>query len=345
MNICNSKFEVLDSFRGIAAIGIAVFHFTTNWGGYLAVDFFLVLSGFILSHNYLYNDNVISPTVFISRRIARLYPLHIFTLFTYILVFWFINNNFPRYADGNIFTFVQHLTLTHNIGINPKGITYNYPSWSVSVEFWVSLVFYFFITKSTKSASLFAVSFITFIVIYSNTGHLDTTYKNYFTFINSGLLRGIASFFLGILSYRIYLHYRDDLRLKKYINYLEILCILAIVAIIFGRPGKFSGLDIFAPYIFMFAMPVFAFQLGAISNHLKKYKYLGEISYSIYLNQITVLMSTKYILSNFHISKIYILFIYLIILIIYSHFTYRYIEKPLREKGRNLLAKISLSKV
>ena len=138
------KFEALDTLRGLAALAVALFHFSGGWGGYLAVDFFLVLSGFVLSHSYLYKDADIDKVKFISHRIARLYPLHLFTLIAFIAAYYFINKSFPTYPDGTIFALVQNLTLTQNIGFNPSGISFNYPSWSISVEFWVNILFILF---------------------------------------------------------------------------------------------------------------------------------------------------------------------------------------------------------
>jgi len=138
-----TKFSALDCLRGIAAIAVGVFHFSPIWAGYLAVDFFLILSGFILSHRYLYSGTPTSPVDFISHRLARLYHLHIFTLVTFIAAYLLENGVLPAYVDGTFFTFLQQLTLTHNIGLNPSDITYNYPSWSISVEFWVNILFIF----------------------------------------------------------------------------------------------------------------------------------------------------------------------------------------------------------
>ncbi len=180
------KFETLDTLRGLAALVIAVFHFSSEWAGYLAVDFFLVLSGFVLSHSYLYKEATISPVKFISHRISRLYPLHLFTLVAFILIYYFVNDALPSYKDGTIFTFIQNLTLTQNIGFNPSKITFNSPSWSISVEFWVNILFVLFVTRKTRSSTLFFIALIGLLVIYGNTGHLDTHSSNYFTFINSG---------------------------------------------------------------------------------------------------------------------------------------------------------------
>lgn len=335
------RFEALDSLRGFAAIAVVVYHCEMGRAGYLAVDFFLVLSGFILSHNYMYNNDGISLLDFVSRRLARLYPLHFFTLFLYIAAHTYIVKDLPRSTDGTLFTFIQHLTLTHNIGFSPSALTYNAPSWSISVEFWVNIIFIVFVSKTTKSSTLFFIALVGFLIIYGNTGHINTITSNYFTFVNSGILRGLSSFFLGILSYRIYLYYKYDKRIRKSANYIELLCITAVLVIVLGRNQNFSSIDMFAPFLFMFLIAIFAFELGTISNHTKKYKYLGAISYSIYLNQFPLLVMVKHALKEVVISRGLVVALYLVMLIVLSHFTYQYIEKPLRKKSQRLLSRVA----
>lgn len=333
-----SRFLTLDSLRGLAATAVAIYHFSGGWSGYLAVDFFLVLSGFILSHSYLYGGRRYTAIDFISHRLARLYPLHFFTLFTFLLAVFLVIRGIPSYPDGTLFTFIQNLTLTHNIGLNPSGMTYNYPSWSISVEFWVNVIFIFLISRTTKSAILFFVSLLGLVVIYRNTGHLDTHAGNYYGFLNSGMVRGVSCFFLGIISYRIYLRIGHGERVKKYINYLETLSVVAVSVVMFVPSGEHSSMDMLAPLVFMFVVTVFSFETGFLSKHLRKIRYLGEVSYSIYLNQITVLLTITYFLSKLGTPKWLGLLIYLSVLFVYSHFTFKYIEKPLRSKGRNILS-------
>lgn len=343
-----AQFETLDSLRGFAAIAIAVFHFSSSgWGGYLAVDFFLVLSGFILSHSYLYKYEAINPVEFIGHRLARLYPLHIYTLLTFICATLLVSNGLPSYEDGNLFTLFQQLTLTQNIGLNPSGMTWNYPSWSISVEFWVNLIFVFLISKETRSLTLTFLALIGLVVIFVNTGHLDTHASNYYTLLNSGMIRGVASFFLGILSYRTYLYFKGnpDIRIARIVGHLEIVCVLAVGIIVFGRSGNHSGLDFLAPFLFMLVVVVFAFEYGFISKLLKKFNYLGVISYSIYLNQITVLMLMQYISNKLRQPGTVFFAEYILVLLIYSHFTYRAIERPLRRIGRGLFSRITSAAV
>lgn len=329
------KFLTLDALRGLAAVTIVVVHIFGEWGGYLAVDFFLVLSGFILSHNYLYK-NPATPMVFIVHRLARLYPLHIYTLLTFTLAFFISYQELPSYKDGNLATLLQHLTLTQNVGLRPHYLTWNYPSWSISVEMWVNVIFIFFISKTTRSLTLFACSVAGLLVIYLNTGHLNTNTTNYFYFVNSGMLRGMSSFIIGILSYRIYLHFKEDASVKKYANHIEMLCVIGVVIVVFGRAGKSSAMDFLTPYVFMCVVAVFAYENGWLSNSLKKLSYLGEISYSIYLNQVTVVILLEKFTKNLGMTRWSILIGYFVVLILYSHLTYRYIEKPLRLKGRRV---------
>ena len=337
------KFISLDAMRGIVAIAVAVFHFSHQWGGYLAVDFFFVLSGFILTHSYLYKDRQTSVIDFISHRLARLYPLHVFTLLTFSVVGYLIYRVYPFYTEGTLVTCIQNLTLTHNIGLKPHELRWNYPSWSISIEFWVNIIFILFITKATRNITLLVPALLGLALIYYKTGNMDVQVTNYYTYINTGMIRGISSFFLGIISYRLYLRYRGSEILKKYCNLFETLCVTAILLVVFVRTGKHSGFDVFAPLIFMVTVTIFSLEYGYFSEQLKKISYLGTISYSIYLNQITVFMIVSHFLLN-RLPETVVQNIFIIVLLVYSHFTYKYIETPLRTRGRNFFSNLVKSK-
>ncbi|MFC3771488.1 acyltransferase family protein, partial [Paenibacillus sp. GCM10012303] len=98
MRLINNRLSALDSLRGIAAIGVAFFwhyqHFIPQsespfrsiayWFyqyGWLLVDFFFVLSGFIFA--YVYTEKIAGRTITFKQysllRVSRLYPLHIIT--------------------------------------------------------------------------------------------------------------------------------------------------------------------------------------------------------------------------------------------------------------------------
>lgn len=97
---------------------VPVYHFSPSWAGYLAVDFFFVLSGFVLTHTYLYRKNPVTFLEFTLHRLARLYPLHIFTLLMFIAVWTAIHGQIPVQPDGALFTFLQQLTHTFYIHLS-----------------------------------------------------------------------------------------------------------------------------------------------------------------------------------------------------------------------------------
>ncbi|MFX7620634.1 acyltransferase family protein, partial [Acinetobacter baumannii] len=74
------RYEALDGMRGIAAIGVLIFHLSilgirVGDHGYLAVDFFFILSGFVLSHAYTDRLTTIQFGSFLRQRIIRIIPL------------------------------------------------------------------------------------------------------------------------------------------------------------------------------------------------------------------------------------------------------------------------------
>jgi len=147
-------FTVLDSFRGICACIVALSHFNANSfingstlldRGSPYVDFFFVLSGFIIFANY--EDKLKQGTQirdFIWLRLGRLYPLHFAVLLAFILVdvlqivFDFGQSAVyaPFSAPGETpQAILAMLFLAHSLGLTDI-LAFNGPSWSISVEFY-----------------------------------------------------------------------------------------------------------------------------------------------------------------------------------------------------------------
>ena len=170
----SKKINFLDSLRGLASLIIVIFHFKIGSflnnpftdKGYMMVDFFFILSGFVISLNYL--DRIydfVSLKKFMIKRFFRLYPIHLTTLLIWLILetikyLFYINNllspiedNLP-FTKNNIFSFLQHLFFMQNIFSSQ--LTWNGISWSASVEFYTYLVFSFtlilihFLSKNEK---------------------------------------------------------------------------------------------------------------------------------------------------------------------------------------------------
>src|SRR6516164_1868697 len=164
----SGQLQSLTPLRGIAALWVVLYHYAVLYPpslhlqhytdmlekGYLAVDLFFMLSGFVLAHVYW---NAFAADVderyrkFLFARIARLYPLHLFVLSLFVATE--IADRAVHYAETGELELVplegaQSFTaLVANLfmlqGLKASQLSWNYPAWSISVEFMAYLVFPF----------------------------------------------------------------------------------------------------------------------------------------------------------------------------------------------------------
>lgn len=134
-------FVTLDGLRGLAAVAVVLFHTPELFGpglfpaaGYLAVDFFFTLSGFVLAFAYQARLDKGLPTgQFLRVRIARLYPLYLLSLLVGISGA-FLQGAFRVHASGAIMLAAACLGLfLLPVAGTPTGyiFPYNQPAWSV----------------------------------------------------------------------------------------------------------------------------------------------------------------------------------------------------------------------
>ena len=104
------RYEILDGLRGVAAMLVVVFHVFETYSagplhqvinhGYLAVDFFFVLSGFVIGYAYDDRWDRMSTWNFVKRRLIRLHPMVVFSMLLGLLLFYF--------GGGKAFPAVDH---------------------------------------------------------------------------------------------------------------------------------------------------------------------------------------------------------------------------------------------
>lgn len=145
-----SELRALTSVRGIAAWYVVLYHIRLSAGpslppaligflakGYLAVDFFFILSGFVIWLNYagqIRQQGLAGVPRFLWRRLARIYPLHLFMLIWavgFVLLCWIFGKATPD--DYPITQLPLHLLLVQNWGFT-DGLNWNHPAWSISCE-------------------------------------------------------------------------------------------------------------------------------------------------------------------------------------------------------------------
>ncbi|CAN5374015.1 acyltransferase [soil metagenome] len=139
----------LTSARGIAAWLVVLYHIRSgaNWApdwlmavmhkGYLAVDFFFLLSGFVIylsAHRALLRDRGAAVPAFLGRRLARIYPLYGFML-TGTVAFAMVLDATGRMAGNYPWAELPlHIAMMQNWGLTPA-LSWNHPAWSISTEF------------------------------------------------------------------------------------------------------------------------------------------------------------------------------------------------------------------
>jgi len=292
------RFRILDSWRGIAALCVVLFHFEAAdhiyalrfiRHSYLFVDFFFVLSGFVIAHAY--GDKLKSPLEvwqFIVRRFGRVWPLHITVLAAFIAVAVFkygltaglgmsaTTSAFDAAGSTPLASLPVEVLLLQAVDVTDR-LTWNTPSWSISAEFWTYILFALIVLLLPRFRTIaFAVAAFlgaATVVAFSHHG-MDVTY-------DLGLPRSIFGFSVGYLVYWARPRIGPMPPALAYIA--EVLTVLAIFA--FVTMTNRSPLSYAAPFVFAIAVYVFSYELGPVSRLLRRpvFQNLGLWSYSIYM--------------------------------------------------------------
>lgn len=265
------RYIALDSWRGLCALAVALFHFPVAGlvrdsevirHSYLFVDFFFVLSGFIIAKTQAQRPDAFWP--FLVKRFGRIWPLHMAFLFAFVAVAVLQGDlgRDERHSLGAIFT---NSLMIHAWGMH-RDLTWNDPSWSVSVEWFLYLAFAalaFVPGRRFVYAGLIAVG-IGALFFFAPSGMGST--------FDFGIYRGLAGFFMGALIARAPLR-----PLGTFSELAATLCVFVFVA---------SGRTPFiAPFVFGAAVWVFAGSRGLLTRWLeaKPFVWLGERSYTTYI--------------------------------------------------------------
>ena len=171
------RYEILDGLRGVAALLVVAFHLFETYShgpmdqiinhGYLAVDFFFVLSGFVIGYAYDDRWDRMSTWNFFKRRLIRLHPMVIFGSLLGLLLF-FLGScpDFPLIDKTPwwklILVFVWCCTMipvgkSWDIRGWQESNPLNGPTWSLQWEYLANILYAFFIRRLSKPGLMFCV--------------------------------------------------------------------------------------------------------------------------------------------------------------------------------------------
>lgn len=288
------RFLVLDSLRGVCACMVALYHLEGNGAishigvvrnGFLFVDFFFVLSGFVIAASY--GERLaggFSIPRFMLLRLGRIYPLHLVMLMVFLtfeLAFLFAPAGLAgRQPFGQSYepsSFAACLLLIQPF-VGPEQVPWNGPSWSIAVEVWTYLIFACAFRWLDRWIMPIC-ALLAALAAYYLYGLTDR-YLN--VFHDGALARCLFGFSLGVLGYRLFMHRRWQLPFA-FGSALEIGALaVAIGLLTIAGP---TPLSLAVPPLFFLIVPIFAHEAGVVSRLLVRRPFLlvGMLSYSIYM--------------------------------------------------------------
>ena len=315
------RYEILDGLRGVAAVLVVAYHlFETYYHGapdqpinhgYLAVDFFFVLSGFVIGYAYDDRWDKMSTWSFFKRRLIRLHPMVIFgTLFGALMFYFGSCGEFPLINDTPwymvllvMFWCFTMIPLPNTMDIRGWAETnpLNGPTWSLQWEYIANILYALVIRRLSKVAlaicvAVFAVMTVILCLNIDVTGFLEARNWASYTVVGGwsttpdqlqvGLTRLLYPFFCGLLISRV----GKLIKVKAGFWWCSLMIIVLFCMPWMGlgtegesrwTNGLYEAICILVCFPFIVAMGAGSSVKGGKTQAINRF--LGEISYPIYI--------------------------------------------------------------
>jgi peptidoglycan/LPS O-acetylase OafA/YrhL len=343
----------LTGLRFYAAMWVFLYHFSVYIGlgniffdkGYLGVDIFFVLSGFILTYAYqksFFGEKITFKTYchFIIKRFAKIYPLHILTfvivgILLYCCKYLLHQENLIIRNDH----IISNLLMTHAWNIN-DALSWNTHSWSLSAEWFAYLFLFVLAAFVLRINRFFGLMILITVVVYfiAKWFNVDRFSLNHYSY--NGLERIIPEFFLGIILCLLRLRYEISKRAATFIFVLGFTLMLLILVFDY----KVDALCILAFGSIVYALSFYTHLDRFFSS--ARLIYFGNISFAFYMFQLIafyLLKPFQNYLEYVGMAEDYRLGLQLLLLffinITLAAAAYRYFEEPMRVLLVNKLIK------
>lgn len=362
--------DSLTALRGLAAFWVVIFHIDVSLyyrdlgallprgdtgifsRGYLWVDFFFLLSGFIIAH--VYGASLAGPNKaraighYLWARFTRLYPLHLFTLALLIIFALLVPAFYPDVIDGSWQTYfawsaIPSQLLFTNAMNQHVYLSWNIVSWSIGAEWWTYVLALGLIIGLhqrslwlVSAAMLAAAAGLGYLVLSLPEHNLDITF-------NYGFFRCFCEFALGLGLYQFYRHQLAYRWLARDTSFM--LLVVALVLIFHLRLFDLIVIPVFAALIL--ASSYNRARIHQLLNS-RPLTYLGELSYSIYLIHAIWFMVFWFWFPSLKSAtgmgempglwKLAYVFSFLGLTLVSAHFSYRWIEVGCRQQLRKLFS-------
>lgn len=345
----------IDGLRAIAVISVIIYHLNENWlsGGFLGVDIFFVISGFLITGIIIteIQQNSFSLKQFYTRRIKRIYPafITVMALVSFIASVIFIYNDFNKLrktielAIAFLSNFYLGLTQGYfDLSANENPVLH---IWSLAVEEQYYLIFPLILILAYKKFReikvLFIITLILFFILLATSFVSANFYKEVLHQPNIYYLSNLRfpELLVGSLL-AIYHNLSNKVQLSKQIsNILAILSTLLLFSCLFLMNNDIAyipGITLILPCIFTALIIHTTSQNNIVKLCLsnKAIVFIGKISYSLYLYHWIFIAFAYYITGEKQINNQSIAIV-IVLTIIFSVLSYYLIEQPIRKSKLN----------
>jgi peptidoglycan/LPS O-acetylase OafA/YrhL len=301
--LSKNRLPILDGLRGVAALIVVAFHLFDSDPvnlvnhGYLAVDFFFMLSGYVMG--YAYDDRwaTMSFGSFIRRRLVRLHPMVVIGSIIGAIFFYFSASSVCPLVEG---TSIGALLLATVLGaflipslksMDVRGFGESYPlngpAWSLFYEYIANILYALWLRKfSLRTLGVLAAVFaglLTWVIVTSETGSVSTGWMFTGEQIGKAMVRMLFPFLAGLFLFRL----GKTIRIK---HAMIVTSLILLVALPMPRIGPDSMPWVNGLYecLIIIVLLPFVVLIGAGSQPVTRFggkvcDFLGELSYPLYL--------------------------------------------------------------
>ncbi|MBN9351423.1 MAG: acyltransferase [Chitinophagaceae bacterium] len=303
-------FLILDALRGVASIMVVMFHIMEVFSGgdhtkqiinhgYLAVDFFFMLSGYVMAHAYDDRWGRMTVKDFFKRRLVRLHPMILMGMTIGAIWFYFGESSlFPKIADTPVWLLSLILLLGWflipiPVSMDPRGWDETYPlngpGWSLFFEYIANVLHALVIRRMSKFilgiCVFIAALALVHLAVMSPDGDVIGGWSLTSEQLQIGFTRLLFPYMAGMLLRRTI----KVMEVKKMKTFL-FCSFLLIAALSFPRIGGhanpwMNGIYESAVIILLFPAIVYLGAVGEVTHPTaqKVYTFLGDISYPLYI--------------------------------------------------------------
>ncbi|KIS36266.1 acyltransferase family protein [Haemophilus influenzae] len=345
----------IDGLRAIAVISVIIYHLNENWlsGGFLGVDIFFVISGFLITGIIIteIQQNSFSLKQFYTRRIKRIYPafITVMALVSFIASAIFIYNDFNKLrktielAIAFLSNFYLGLTQGYfDLSANENPVLH---IWSLAVEEQYYLIFPLILILAYKKFReikvLFIITLILFFILLATSFVSANFYKEVLHQPNIYYLSNLRFPELLVGSLLAIYHNLSASKQasKQASNVIAILSTLLLFSCLFLMNNDIAyipGITLILPCIFTALIIHTTSQNNIIKLCLsnKVIVFIGKISYSLYLYHWIFIAFAYYITGEKQINNQSIAIV-IVLTIIFSVLSYYLIEQPIRKSKLN----------